>query len=33
MNGVTIVAVAIGFGLLAWLLLVLSDWLIGEKRQ
>jgi hypothetical protein len=33
MNDVAIVAVVIGFGLLSWLLLVLSDWLMGDKRQ
>jgi hypothetical protein len=33
MNDVVMLAVAVGFGLLSWLLLVLSDWLMGDKRQ
>jgi hypothetical protein len=33
MNDAVMLAVAVGFGLLSWLLLVLSDWLMGDKRQ
>jgi hypothetical protein len=33
MNDVAILAVTIGFGLLTWLLLVISEWLMGDNPQ
>jgi hypothetical protein len=33
MQDMLMIAVAVGFGITAWLLLLLSDWLMGDKRQ
>jgi len=32
MNDVVILAIAVGFAFSSWLLLVLSDWLLGGKQ-
>jgi hypothetical protein len=33
MQDFLMLAVAVGFGITAWLLLILSDWLMGDKPQ